>query len=426
MAGVPLAMENSGTIQFYNYLKESIPTEEYTDRRDKVFRYYKDSLRNGYLTPEKPGLRYLPLDFEMDLPIYYLFQIELFLENYVEHDLPFITRLLPKFEIIGQNIGKLAAVPNFNLKIGKILKPSFKDIESTLFELLVANLYLTNGYEKIEFLIESEDSTPDLKVDDFYVECKRKLKEPDYGKEERSSWYAMYELASTYLVENGIQVIFEVYFKNELSLYPPDYLKIKISELLKTQSVSFEDEQIKILLSEPGINAYNLLKDQNYIRVDQPLFKKVLFGKDEPIDGGITSVMRYAYKKGFYKISPEIDYVTAGIWHSLSEIANQKKIIGFKRNFARAVNQLPQNGAGYIHLLYESYYGKEISSAIKQRLIQDLDGFDLMGKSLLGIYLHTYSPKLSDTNPGEFEEDCIYYTIRNKDILKSKFLLDIQ
>lgn len=94
--------------KYYLYLKNLLDENEYILRIKSVYNFYESTFKNGYVTIGKqPESMFIPKIYEADIPMYYLMQIELYLNNFIEQDYAFITRLYPKINLIGSFIEQL-------------------------------------------------------------------------------------------------------------------------------------------------------------------------------------------------------------------------------------------------------------------------------------------------------------------------------
>ncbi|OHD81873.1 MAG: hypothetical protein A2355_05330, partial [Spirochaetes bacterium RIFOXYB1_FULL_32_8] len=392
--------------KYYDYLKQLIQTVQFTERRNTVLKYYENSLHDGYVVlSSKPKSRFIPVNYEEDQPMYYLLQIELYLSNYVEHDAAFITRLFPKINIIGSMLEELKNSKNFKQKNIKMLRKNNKSVENDLFEICTACLYLKNGFQDIEFIPEKNDSkTPDLRADNIYVECKRKIKECDYSIEERNHWYRQYTPISRFMFDNMLQLVFQVTFKKELSIYKDYFVLDIIKSMIKNyKCIRYDDEDINIKLYPVDIHEYNIQRNKKMIRMDKPMFNKVLF-KYDIRNGGITTYFGLEYDKKMYKVSPKIDYACAGIWYSVSDQSIKNKAVSLYNNFRKAIEQIPDDESGNIHICYESYEGQEVEKKLLDKAIADLNKLEINNKKIQNIFLHILRPEIDDYEDSVFEE----------------------
>ncbi len=415
-------MEN--IIKYYHYLVSLINKEQYQQRRSIVLKHIERSLHDGYLLLDsKPKSKFMPIDYANDISMYYLVQLELYIGHYVEHDAAFITRLYPKVNIIGSMLDELIQTVNFAQKNIKMLRKNNKTIENDLFEICTACVYLKNGYKEIEFIKEIEnEKTPDLKVGDIFIECKRKVKECDYSLEERNYWYKQYDPVSKFMLSQKLALVFEVNFKMELSNYSNDYLLKNIKDMIEVYKCNnYQSKDIDIKLRPVNIVQYNKERQETNIRMDKPLFNKILFRYDMK-KGGLTTLLGLEYDKKMYKVSPNIDFACAGIWYSSSEESFTKKSVSLRNNLEKAINQLPDHQKSNIHICYESYEGQEIEKRIIEKALNDLNSLNMENKRIHNVFLHILRPEVDDHEDSVFEETVVPFQGSFPCLLEDKFI----
>ena len=119
---------------------------------------------------------------------WYLYQVELYLIDPYDCDLPQCERILPVFNQLGNRLSDIVRTPGATGRMQRAQSNSGLNFDSTLFELTLAPALLKHGFSDIAFVPEcSNTKTPDLKMlrngQDFYVECKRKKKMSDYPRQ---------------------------------------------------------------------------------------------------------------------------------------------------------------------------------------------------------------------------------------------------
>ncbi len=412
--------------KYYLYLKNLLDENEYILRIQSVYNFYESTFKNGYVTTGKqPESMFIPKIYEADIPMFYLMQIELYLNNFIEQDYAFITRLYPKINLIGSFIEQLKNTKNFDEKNKKMLKKNNKSVENDLFEICTACLYIKNGYKDIEFLVEQKNKkTPDLRADDLYIECKRKAKECQYSIDERNYWYKQYMPVSDFFQEKGLQLVFKVTFKKELSTYKELFVLNLIKQMLYTyNSKKYEDENISISIYPTNLTKYNNEKQKQPLIIDKPDFNKILFNYDSK-QGGITSNLNLSFNKN-YKESPNILYASAGIWYSISQEAKNQKVVSLQNNLIKAINQIPFEKDGNIHICFESYENKEIEKMMIDHAYNDLTKINTENKKIHNIFIHILRFETNDNIDSIFEEQVIFFnTPISKHELKNLYIFN--
>lgn len=396
--------------KYYLYLRNLLDESEYQLRIKSVYKFYESTLKKGYITTDKqPTSMFISKIYESDMPIYYLMQVELYLNQYVEQDSAFITRLYPKMNIIGSLLEQLKKTKNFDEKNRKMLRKNNKSVENDLFEICTACLYIKNGYKDIEFLIEQKNKkTPDLRADNLYIECKRKAKECQYSIEERNYWYKQYLPVSEFFQEESLQLVFKVNFKNELCTYSDSFVLNIIKQMLYTyKSNNYDDTNIAISIYPSNLEKYNNERQKRPFIIDKPDFNKILFNYDSK-QGGITSNLGLAFENN-YKESPNIFYASAGIWYSTSQEAMKQKVVSLQNNLIKAINQIPCEKDGNIHICFESYENKEIEKLMIEQAYNDLNKICLNNKRINNIFIHIIRFESHDNIDSIFEEQVIFF-----------------
>ena len=110
---------------------------------------------------------------------------------------------------------------------------------------------------------------------------------------------------SDFFQEKGLQLVFKVTFKKELSTYKELFVLNLIKQMLYTyNSKKYEDENISISIYPTNLTKYNNEKQKQPLIIDKPDFNKILFNYDSK-QGGITSNLNLSFNKN-YKESPNI------------------------------------------------------------------------------------------------------------------------
>ena len=411
--------------KYYDYLLSLLDKDQYLKRRDIVYKHLEKTLHDGYITVyEKPRSPYLPFDYTNDLPMYYLVQLELFLGSYVEYDAAFIARVYPKINQIGRMLELLKNVENFKQKNIKLLRKNNKSVENDLFEICTATVYIKNGYKEIEFIPEKKDNkTPDLKADQIYIECKRKVKECDYSIEERKLWYQQFDPVSAFFRENNLSLVIEVDFKRELNTYSKLYLYKIVRQMFDVYRCNnYRTDDISIKIRHSNIDLYNTRRHSENIRMDKPLFNETLYNFDSK-KGGITTLLKLSYDKGLYKVSPHVSYAAGGIWFSSSTESFINKAVSIRKNIEKALKQIPSKHSSNIHICYESYENQEVEQRIIEKALRDINTLNLEEKILHNIFLHILRPENSNTEDSIYEETVVVFQKSDRPQLLEKLYI---
>ena len=395
--------------QFINYCKEIIGSFNW-DNRFNLCKHFLIDIKTKLIIIEphnnETGITYVsPLDLCKDIPMWYLFNLCCYIQYSDYCELTLIARVAPKIIRIAQSLNLLIYCNGFSQKMYETLKPNSRNFENTLFEILVACSYLRNGAKNVSFIFDKTQKMADLCLDfngPLFVECKRKAKESSYNKQERKSWYNQYLPIQDYLVNHHISLVLKVTFHNEINSYPPGYLySIVIDKIQNEQKFSIENKDISIQTYEPDFNSVNVQSDSKFKKYS-PLLFKLLFKRDNDLYG----ITPYIYAKG----NPLTDYIyditeaSAGVWYCDSTDALYKKSLSFKRLICEAIEQIPNEQSGAIHIGYESYDGNLVEKTNFLRTIEDVFNLKLDKKQIEFIYIHNLKLMLPIDKNWEVEE----------------------
>lgn len=412
---------------YIDYCKRLIDISDWNNRFSQCEQFLIDIKTKPILIEPKngeTGITYVsPLDICKDIPMWYLFNLYCYVHNPDFCDLCLIARIVPKVIRISQSLPLLRTCEGFSQKMLDMLNRNNKNFENTLFEILVAASYIRNGAKDVTFLFDKTKKMSDLSVNfngPLYVECKRKAKESSYNKNERQAWYLQYIPIEQYIISNHISLVLKVTFHNEINSYPPNYLYSLIIEKLKHEKIfKIENEEISIETYEPDFNAVNEDSDSKWKKYSPRLFK-YLFKRDDDLYG-ITPFI-CAEGNLITDYIHNITEASAGLWYCDSKEALKKKSLSFKRLICEAVQQIPDEQLGAIHIGYESYDGKFVEELNFERTISDILNLELGKKRIEYIYIHNIKLMLPIDKDWDVEESVLplrnSYAKQNRCLIK--------
>ena len=413
--------ENKLLTDFLDYCKLLLTQEEFTDRINQIRAEYYKAKTSPIILPNKhQKLEKTFISFHElinDIPAWYLWQIQSYIEKPYECDLGLAARTIPKILRIAESLDILKQLKGFEKKILLMLKKNNRDIDSTLYEILVACTYLRNGARDIIFISdEDRNKHPDLQVEYngiLFVECKRKKKESDYSRKEREEWYYQYLPVQDYLEKNKISLVIKCTFHNEIHTYEKDYLYylfLDNYDFLKNGNV-INNAEITLETYIPDFKSVNS-KDETIWKVYTPYFTSRIFKHYDNLYG-VTSAYAAKERDQIYDHVSNIIYACAGLWYCDSPDAIKHRSISFKRHISDAVSQIPQDQNGAIHICFESYEGINVEDENFLRTLADLWDFKIDGKKIDYIYLDFIRLYISLNNNWELEEDVIPLVANN-------------
>jgi len=413
--------ENKLLTVFLDYCKLLITQEIFIDRTNQIKAEYYQAKTSPILLPNKHHkLEKTFISFHeliKDIPAFYLWQIQSYIEKPYECDLGFTARTIPKILRIAESIDILNKLKGFEKIFLSMLNKKNKDIESTLYEILVACTYLRNGAKDVIFITDKENSKhPDLQVEYngiLFVECKRKRKESDYSKKEREEWYFQYLPVQDYLKNNRISLVLKCTFHNEIHTYEKDYLFdlfMDNYDFLKNGNI-INNADITLETYIPDFESVNT-KNEIMWKVYTPDFTSRIFKHNNNLYG-VTSAYAAEEQNPIYDYVSNIKYACAGLWYCDSHDAIQHRSVSFKRYIIDAVSQIPYDQNGAIHICFESYEGKNVEEENFFKTLTDLKDFEIHGKIIDYIYLDFLRLYIPLNKSWELEEDVIPFVVNN-------------
>ena len=252
----------------------------------------------------------------------------------------------------------------------------------------------------------------------LFVECKRKAKESSYNEQERNAWYKQYTPVQEYLANNNISLVLKVTFHNEVNTYPSGYLySLVIEKIKKEKTFCIEQEDISVITYEPDFKSVNEQSESKFKKYSPRLFS-LLFKRDNDLYG-ITPYMNGTGDLLTDYIN-DITEASAGLWYCDSKEALARKSLSFKRLICEAIEQIPDQQSGAIHIGYESYDGDIVEEINFNRTIDDMFSLSLGQKRIEYIYIHNIKLMLPIDKNWDVEETVL--PLQNINASDSKLL----
>jgi hypothetical protein len=394
----------------FDWFVQLLGEEEWKKRKQRAMSFYDEIRREpSYSTIQKS---FIPTS---DISGWYLYLVFCYLYDTSRYDLPQGGRVVPLFKRIGRDINGIKKIKGIEERLRRALSVASQEIDSCLFEILVANVYMRNGWNDIAFLPEKPPhKTADIlakkKGSELYIECKRKSKISDYSVEEKRRWLALFKPVSSFLKEKRKSIILDITFHEELCKLPSDYLeKVLLPKIsLSIPGVLIDNEICTIRAREVYLQRLKEHLEKYSVRLDGPLLPHLLFGYGE-FYKGIT----YGIYTKPHPIQPnyidEVEWGYAAIWHCDSEKAIFKKARSIKDQFSSAIDQLPKGLPSSVHFGIEVYDGELVEALRFKRIISDLYNFDAKGKDAQYLYFHMLAFTVPPDANWDVHEDCIFF-----------------
>ncbi len=393
-------VERARTKAFYRLLVERLGAEAWAQRKAAYVKRIreKDSSFDIRL-PIEPQL-FMPPENDIDWYI---------LASYLSHDFPLSDstyssrRIFPYAMAIGAVADQLRKVPNVGDVLDKMLANN-NNPETQLFELLTASFYIKNGYE-VSFIPENsitwpngKRKSPDLLVKfgdlEFYVECKRSIKQTKYSQAEEQAWADIWARLSHHMLKAAPWSIADLTFHDQVSTVTAEDV-IKVVDL----AIKAGGSRVK----EGSITAQVRAIDKMYlkrhyrkfsVRPHSPQQEKLVFGYvDSNEKRSIATVAKRVIRPGnnddiLNMYVKDVASCVAGQWRCDHEESLSTRSKHFKGLVNDGVSQIPPDRAGVVHVWYETRDGIQIEELRREKNIDNISAYDASETTVLGVFVH--------------------------------------
>lgn len=387
-----------------------IGSEKWAARKEKLEAFGKSLYR---LTPARAAANFNYSVVPDDRAGWYLYQAQLYLENPHDYDLPQGCRVLPVISRLGNRLDEIIRIPGAIERMHRALTYPGLDIDSTLFELTVASVYVRRGFTDVGFIPESpKNKSPDLKTlrhgNEFFVECKRKRKTTDYARKERERWWTISLPLREELEKRRIPIVVDIVFHIPLLDCPNDYLDRRIIPLLKVAShgTIIDDQELRVVVKPVHLSETREALRTTMIRLDSTLLYEKLYGQFERWRGH-TGLGQFQPNPKNPRFIEDVSFAAGCIWSCDSLETMRAKAQHFRRELAEAVDQLPSGIPSAVHLGYEAYDGEGVEAIRYGRLKDEMmRGFNPGDKRLEVIYCHLFEFESTPIENWAVNETC--------------------
>jgi len=291
--------------------------------------------------------------------------------------------------------------------------------DNGLFEIAVALAYAARGLN-VTLIPEQPgvQKTPDMKVlingVDLYVECKRQSKFSAYEQAERAHWNRLWRPLEALLTEARAPLWLKVEFRRELSTYDDTYLADKLKfgiRIVTSELVLIDDEFIRVEAKPVDLPAVHSHLRDVYVKVRGTQERALLGGPWAPPRANMESVctgrrMRPSRGMPAWKARSfwdQIDWGCGVAWQCTAEDAIERKARDVKSLFARAIEQLPNDSPGVVHIAAETLAGNDVEARRTKKIISSMREFRVE-KPVLGLLLHRIQSESPPDSAFNFDE----------------------
>lgn len=423
-----------------NFFVSRMGDDRWSKRRGKVVSYFRDleAIQFGLKKPESKEKVVMPIAVYDDWIAWYMYLVESIFERPLSGDALQAARIFPFFSMIGKNLSVLLEIDGIEKKIEELLNEKKNQPDAIFFELAVANLYCKNGW-KVTFIPESIFyKSPDLQIrkegQQYWVECKRMQKVPDYSESERSEWQNRSLRLTTIMQECKLSCFIDIIFKVPVSETDENILVDCFNDYLKNHGgdkrTLIKNSEVDITFHPLSVVSINKKLKERDIRSNSPELIEVCIGKYES-GGNYVSAFNHdeLYKLGLDKnfdvLNVYIDKVKSISilkWTSVSEHSINMKAKDVKRLLVKAVDQIPLDGPGIIHIGYENLDGPYVERKRFLKVQETIQGFDYKEKDIRAIHCNSIQLLASSNNFDWAETTCFYKQIHHP-VLEHDLLL---
>ncbi len=392
-----------------------IGSENWATRREAMEAFARPHVARAYPAPSQFNYPIAP----EDRAGWYLYQSELYLTKPYDFDMVQCSRILPFVTRLGARLDLLRQIPGATARMQRALAATSSDIDSILFELVVASDYATRGFDDVEFILESPGrKTPDIKAlragHRLFVETKRKRKTSDYATRERERWWRLSARLRKELMDKRIPVVVDINFHIPLPGCPDDYLDRRIVPLLRlaTYGTIIDDKELCVSLKPVALDDVKSKLRRSLIRIDSSALYQQLYGGYDPWRG-ITGMFLIKTDPLKPRYVSEINFAAGCVWSCDAPESTHAKAQHFRRQLADAVDQLPPGEPAVVHLAFEAYDGEAVEATRYERLKEEMIvGFDPGDRDLEVIYCNLFQFEVPPNENWAVQETCSYW-LRN-------------
>ncbi|MPQ84213.1 hypothetical protein F0170_09575 [Pseudomonas sp. MAFF 730085] len=385
---------------FYKLLVDRLGAEAWAQRRAiYVKRIREKDASFDVRLPIEPQL-FMPAENDIDWYI---------LASYLSHDFPLCDsayssrRIYPYAMAIGAVADQLRKVPNVEDVLDKMLANN-NNPETQLFELLTASFYIKNGYE-VSFISENtitwpngKKKSPDLLVKsgdlEFYVECKRSIKQTKYSQAEEQAWAEIWSMLSHHMLKAAPWSIVDLTFHDQVSdVTAEDVIKV-VNLAIKAGGARVREGSICAQLRV--IDKVHLKRHYRHfsVRPHCPQQEKLVFGYvDSNEKRSIATVASRVIRPGtsddiLNMFVKDVANCVAAQWRCDHKESISTRSKHFKSLVNDGISQIPPDRAGVVHVWYETRDGIQIEELRQEKNIDNISAYNASETTVLGVFVH--------------------------------------
>jgi hypothetical protein len=326
------------------------------------------------------------------------------------------SRVLPVFKRLGMELDRLMQIGGIESQVSRLLGTSKDQPDSVLFEILVALLWSRNGWRDVSFILPSRKrKRPDIRAanggDEWFIETKRMATNSGYTQKERDKWLRMWLRLKDCLIRERYPLILDIAFHVELEQlndsFPYDELAGKLKFVTgPCHLISNEIWDVSAKFVDLAEISKHL--DEYYVKCHSRQLQELIGGSWDRKKGFtfvmLSSNVRIGGERGINQYVEHIDWAAGVYWHCDSDRAQEAKARDVRRHLADAIEQLPANGRGVVHVGIETLDGEVVEAERYARIVNTVASFDAKGKDLRWVYTHLFESYAPPQKAWSFDE----------------------
>jgi hypothetical protein len=416
------------------WLQSFMSPGEWKERRAKIENYIEHAIMVafGMSTSEAPTLM---VSYNEDKIGWYMYLMDTCMYDASCYEPVAGARVFPIFKRLGESFEKLSTVAGINKRVRRLIKNDPMEADAVLFELLVALVWVENGYT-VSFIPEIKHTRqPDLKAvkngKEWFIECKRFSKTPDYSAKEKDKWLKMLSYIRNLLLERDM--VLDVVIHEELEKLPDTFLVDQLGDKLKLVTIPCQVIKNDLLDVKAWFVNYQEINQHLVkfsVRTPSPQLNALIGGSLDDnkgfSSGSIAQVFRLGPGIGNNIFAEEIGKAFGVFWNCDAPAATAKKARDIKQHLEKALSQLPTNENSIVHIGIETYDGLNVELQRFAKINRTVNDIEIKSQKLNWIYVHFFQSYAPPDQSWVFDESLVRFKnmlLKSQEPLKKTSLI---
>ncbi len=339
-------------------------------------------------------------------------------------------RIVPIFKRLGTDLELLKSIPGADDRVKRMLTSEKNQPDAILFELLVSLIWRRNGAKKIEFVKETlSNRSPDIRASKgkniWNIECKRLEKKGEYSDKETKRWQQMWSCLSDVLIGKRYSFVFSVVFHVELDTLPDDFLKTELLgklPLIQMSGTIISNEIWDVSVAPIDYASANEHLSRYLVKYPSDQIIELVGGRREPNHGFSATIeggfVRMGGGPGSNHFLDKLFFATGAFWICDAPASVERKARDIRKHLAKAVEQLPEDRPGVVHIGLETVDGQLVEEERFRRITCSVQKFDSRDKDLRWIYCHLFQAYAPPYAEWIFDETVYFFGRQGKKTLE--------